>query len=89
MNESNIAPYFPEAGNLNSSNADICSIVVGLSISVSGDLFELLDRSNRIISPTTSTNRHHLGFERDYNFHTTFRAYVMSLRIRSIENTSL
>ena len=87
MNESNMAPYFPEAGNLYGSNAEMCFNVVGLSSSHSGDLFEVLDRSNKIISPTTSPNGHHLGFERGYNFHTTFRAYVMPLCIRSIENT--
>ena len=30
------------------------------------------------ISPTTSTTGRHLGFERDYNYHTAFRAcYVI------------
>ena len=45
-NESNMASYFPEAGNLNGSNADMCSDVAGPSSSGSGDLFELSDRSN-------------------------------------------
>ena len=36
---------FPEAGNLNGSNADMCSDVAGPSISGSGDLFKLSDRS--------------------------------------------
>ena len=39
-------PYFPEAGNLNGRNAEMCSDVVGPSSSGSGDLFELSDRSN-------------------------------------------
>ena len=43
--EFNMASYFPEAGNLNGSNADMCSDVAGPSISGSGDLFELSDRS--------------------------------------------
>ena len=44
--ESSMALYFPEAGNLNGSNVDMCSDVAGLSSSGSGDLFELSDRSN-------------------------------------------
>ena len=43
-NESNMASYFAEAGNLNCSNADMCSGVAGPSSSGSGDLFELSDR---------------------------------------------
>ena len=43
--ESNMASYFPKAGNLNGSNADICSDVAGPSSSGSGDLFEPSDRS--------------------------------------------
>ena len=43
--EFNMASYFPEAGNLNGSNADMCSDENGLSISGSNDLFELSDRS--------------------------------------------
>ena len=39
--ESNMASYSPEAGNLNGSNADMCSDVAGRSSSGSGDLFEL------------------------------------------------
>ena len=35
---------FPEAGNLNSGNADMCSYVPGPSSSLTGDLFELSDR---------------------------------------------
>ena len=44
--EFNKASFFPEAGNLNGRNADMCSDVAGPSSSGSGDLFELLDRSN-------------------------------------------
>ena len=44
--ESNMASYFPEAGNLNDSNADICSDVTGPTSSSSGNLFKLSDRSN-------------------------------------------
>ena len=44
--EFNMALYFPESGNLNGSNFDICSDVAGPSSSGSGDVFELSDRSN-------------------------------------------
>ena len=44
-NESNMALYFPEAGNSNGGNADMCSDVAGPSSSGSSDLFELPDRS--------------------------------------------
>ena len=44
-NESNMVSYFPEAGNLNGSNADVCSDVAGPSSSSLGNLFELSDRS--------------------------------------------
>ena len=36
---------FPEVGNVNGSNADVCSDVAGPSSSGSGDLIELSDRS--------------------------------------------
>ena len=49
MNESNMASYFPDAENLNESNADMCSYVARLSRSGSGDFFELSDRSNETI----------------------------------------
>ena len=39
--KSNMASYFPEAGNLNSSNTDMCPDVAGPSSSGSGDLFEV------------------------------------------------
>ena len=76
MNESNMASYFPEAGNLNGSNADICSDVAGpsssgwvicLSFQIGLDLVLLL------FPPTASTTGRHLGFGRDYNSHTAFR----------------
>ena len=35
-NESNMTSYFPEAGNLNDSNADMCSDVAGPSSIRSG-----------------------------------------------------
>ena len=44
--EFNMASYFPEAGNLNGRNTDMCSDVAGPSSSRSRDLFELLGRSN-------------------------------------------
>ena len=68
-NKYNMASYFPEAGNLNGSNADMCSDEAGPSSSGSGDLFELSDSSGSrtlTISPTTSTTGCHLVFERDY-----------------------
>ena len=40
-----MALYFPKAGNLNDSNAHVGSNVIGPSISGSGNLFELSDRS--------------------------------------------
>ena len=46
-NESNMASYFPEAGNLNGSNTEMCYDVAGPSSSGSGDLFELSDRSDK------------------------------------------
>ena len=41
--------YFPEAGNLIGSNADMCSDVARQSSSGSGDLFELSDGLNETI----------------------------------------
>ena len=43
--ESYMASYFPEAGNLNDSNADMCSDVAVPLTSGPGDLFEPSDRS--------------------------------------------
>ena len=42
-----MASYFPEAGNLNGSNAGTCSDVAEPSSSGFGDLFELSDKSNK------------------------------------------
>ena len=61
-NESNMASYFPEAGNLNVRNADICSDVAGLSSGCSDDCM-----SFQIGQVTTGR---HLGFERDCISHT-------------------
>lgn len=47
MNKSKMALYFSDAGNLNSSNVNMCSDVAELSSSSLGDLFELSDESNR------------------------------------------
>ena len=47
MNKSNMMLYFPVAGNLKGSNADMCSDLAGPWSSSSGDLFELSDRSNK------------------------------------------
>ena len=72
-----MASYFPEAGNLNGSNSNMCSVVAGPSSSGSGDLFELSDRSRShvlTIFPTTSTTGRHLGLERDDNSHSAFWA---------------
>ena len=75
--KSNMATYFPEAGNLNDGNVDMCSDVAGPSSSGLSDLFELSDMSNTLtISPTTTTTGCHLGFERDYNSHTAFWAVL-------------
>ena len=43
MNESNMASSFPEAGNLNCNNIDMCSDVAGPSSSGPGGLFDLSD----------------------------------------------
>ena len=84
-NESNMTSYFPEAGNLNGSNADISSDVAGPSRSGSGDMFELSDRSNKTYiynSPTTNTTGRHLELERDYNSHTAFApCYVIMHKV--------
>ena len=45
-NESNMASYFPEAGNLNGRNTDMCSDVAEPPSGGTGDLFELSGRSN-------------------------------------------
>ena len=85
-----MALYFPEAGNLNGRNADMCSDVAGLLHSALGDLFELSDRLNTTYlyyfnSPTTSTTGHHLGSERDYNYHTASQArYVIMPKVYSL-----
>ena len=80
-----MASHFPEAGNLNARNANMYSDVAGPSSSGSGDLFELSGRSNTTCFyyfPTTSTTGRHLGFERDYNYHTAFRAcYVIMHKV--------
>ena len=44
--ESNVASYFFDAGNLNGSNAYLCSDVAGSLRSGSEDLLELSDRLN-------------------------------------------
>ena len=46
--ESRIALYFPEVGNLNGSNVDMCSDVARPSSSGSGDLFEISNWLNKI-----------------------------------------
>ena len=70
-NESDMASYFPKAGNLNGSNADMCSDEAGPSTVFD---FRSSSRSRALtISPTTSTTGRHLGFERDYKSRTAFR----------------
>ena len=49
MNETNMVSYFPQAANLNGSNADMCFHVAGPSNSGAGDLFELSYGSNETI----------------------------------------
>ena len=39
-----MALYFPEAGNLNGSNANMCSDLAGPSSSGSGDSFKVSDK---------------------------------------------
>ena len=82
--ESNVASYFPEAGNLNGRNADMCSDVAGPSSSGSGDFLSFqVGQILRTftISLTTSTTGRHLGFERDCNYHTAFRACVIMNKV--------
>ena len=47
--ESNMASYFPEAGNLNGSNDDVCSDVAGPSSSGSRDFCFLVLRLSILI----------------------------------------
>ena len=47
MNESNMASYFQEAGNLSGSCTGMCSEVAGPSNSGSRNLFGLLDREKK------------------------------------------
>ena len=87
MNEYNMALYFPKAGNLNSSNAGMCSDVSGLLRSGSGNLFELSDSSRSrtfTISPTTSAIGCHLVFEHDYNYHTAFQGLFLCIMYKSV-----
>ena len=58
-NESNVASYFPEAGNLNGSSADMCSDLAGPSTSGSDDLFEPSDRSNETYPGTLNRAMHY------------------------------
>ena len=84
--ESNTASYFTEEGNLNYSNAYMCSDVAGPASNRSGDLFELSNRSNTTYFyyfPTTSTTGVRLAFERDYNYNCLLGG-VTSSCIRSI-----
>ena len=68
-----MASYFPEAGNLNGINADMCSDVAGPSSSGSGDLLNFqigqikLIPYYKSICPSTTTSGRHLGFVRDYS----------------------
>ena len=80
--EFNMALYFLEAGN--GSNAGMCFDVAGRLISGSGDVFELsAHRSCTLtISPLTSTIGNHIGFDRDYKYHTAFRTcYVIMHKV--------
>ena len=86
--ESNLASYFYEAGNLSGSNADMRSEWLGHRVraprGVGGCLGFQIGKILRTftISSTTSTFGVHLGFERDYNYHTAFRAcYVIMHKV--------
>ena len=71
-----MASYFSEAGNLNGSNAYMCSDVAGPSSSGSGDLFDFGSSSRSrtfTISSITSTTGLHFRFERDYKSYTALR----------------
>ena len=81
-NESNMTSYFPEAGNVNGSNADMCSDMAGPSSSGSGGLFEFSDRSNTTDPPITNTTA---TIERDYNIPCCLSGRVTPLCIRSIQ----
>ena len=82
----NVASFFPEAGNLNSSNADMCSDVARPSISGSGSIYLSFQIHHKFrtftIPPTTSTTGRHLGFERENNYQNAFRAcYVIMHKV--------
>ena len=70
--------FSPKQKLFNGRNADICSDVAGPSSSGSGDFL----LCTFAISPTTNTTGRHLRFDRDYNFHTAFRAcYVIMHKV--------
>ena len=82
-NESDMASYFPEAGNLNGSNDDMGSDVAGWSSSGSSDSFEFSDMSNEAVillfPPILALLAAILEFERDYNSHIAFGACYINM----------
>ena len=77
--ESNVASYFFEEGNLSGGNTYLCSNVFGPSssaraICLSFQIGQILRSCT--ISSTANTTGVHLGFERDYNYHTHFRGVL-------------
>ena len=86
VTNTNMTSYFPEAGNVNSSNAGMCSDVAGPSSSGTEDFLSFqtgLISQTFTTFPTTSITGRHLGFERDYNSHSALRG-VLRLIIRFI-----
>ena len=69
--ESNMASYFPEEGNLNGRNTDMCSDVAGPSSSGSGDLFELSERSNKADPESLNRADHYWPPSLDFSVTTT------------------
>ena len=78
-NDSNMVSFFPEVGNLNGSNANICSDVAGHQVAVRAICFDFgsSSRSRTLtISTTISTTDRYLGFGRDYNYYTPLRGVL-------------
>ena len=79
MHESNTASYFFQAVNLNGSKL-ICVLtwlsrrVVARAIFLSFQKGQIL--RTLTISSIASTTGVHLGFERDFNYHTAFRRVI-------------
>ena len=76
---------FPEAGNLNGSNVGMTVLMwLGRHLAARAIClsFQIDHRSRTFtIFPTASTYGRHLGFEHDYNYHTTFRTCYVIIKL--------